>query len=149
MTSLRPLTLTNSITRKSSAAVSISSTSMMMFGCFTRRSIDTSFSIRCSCQMKSLERWIRNHRTLCSALHFGGQQCRSDAGRSNSLGRDGPNPSLAGGHRDRTSQRDISLSLPERNRRPSEHPWSGVALARVPSPTSNTIRGFGMQLCAL
>lgn len=92
MTSLRPLTLTNSITRKSSAAVSISSTSMMMFGCFTRRSIDTSFSIRCSCQMKSLERWIRNHRTLCSALHFGGQQCRSDAGRSNSLGRDGQTP---------------------------------------------------------
>lgn len=113
MTSLRPLTLTNSITRKSSAAVSISSTSMMMFGCFTRRSIDTSFSIRCSCQMKSLDRWIRNRRTLCSALHFGGQQCRSDAVRSNSLDRDGPNPGLVGGHRDRTSQRDISLSLQE------------------------------------
>ena len=48
--SLSLLTLTNSITRKSSVAVSISSTSMMILGCFTRRSIDTSFSIRCSCQ---------------------------------------------------------------------------------------------------
>ena len=42
------LTLTSSITRKSSVAVSISSISMMMFGCFTLRRIDTSFSIRCS-----------------------------------------------------------------------------------------------------
>lgn len=66
--SLHPLTLTNSITRKSSVAVSISSTSMMMFGCFTRRRIDTSFSIRCSCQTKGCERWIRNHGTPCSIL---------------------------------------------------------------------------------
>lgn len=43
-----PLTLTSSITRKSSVVVSISSISMMMFGCFTLRRIDTSFSIRCS-----------------------------------------------------------------------------------------------------
>lgn len=63
--SLHPLTLTNSITRKSSVAVSISSTSMMIFGCFTLRRIDTSFSIRCSCQRKGLETWVRNHRTIC------------------------------------------------------------------------------------
>lgn len=50
------LTLTSSITRKSSVAVSISSTSMMMLGCFTRRRIDTSFSIRCSCQVKETEK---------------------------------------------------------------------------------------------
>jgi hypothetical protein len=31
----------------------------MMLGCFTRRRIDTSFSIRCSCQIKGGERDIK------------------------------------------------------------------------------------------
>lgn len=57
-----PPTLTNSITRKSSVVVSISSTSMMMLGCFTRRRIDTSFSIRCSCGTEHREGGDQKHR---------------------------------------------------------------------------------------
>lgn len=105
--SLHPLTLTNSITRKSSVAVSISSTSMMIFGCFTLRRMDTSFSIRCSCQRKGLERWVRNHGTLCSIFIFWKMHyCGLDAEGSMSLGAK---------TKPRTSQCDVSLSLTKRN----------------------------------
>ena len=51
----KALTLTSSITKYSSVAVSISSISMIILGCFTLRSIETSFSIKCSCI--SLRKW--------------------------------------------------------------------------------------------